>query len=184
MSISFSTVDGFPIDETIREIAHPVSVRSLTPRYIAEDHPNPSGVRNVFDPTDSPKVPVSTKIHQMIDGKRQQCEPAVINIVAFGVPYPMHDGDVNDALLGAIFGVGEIAEDSQGIRQMGEITLQRAVKAPFVSASKLANEDDQRSLLIRSGKYRPSGASASAVTLKVLSFSTRMPTPLRRMVLL
>src|SRR5262249_6428692 len=108
-SISFMTDEEFEEARSLacdstddrREIVHPTSTRNLTPEYIREDYPNPLGVVTFADLPDSPRnQPVSTKIHQMLSRKLLQCETGVVNIVAFGTPYPMNDLDVDDAVRG------------------------------------------------------------------------------------
>jgi len=86
-SICFYGAGEFTGAEKLREIIHPCSVRPVTSSHVLEDHPNPSGVVTSADLPDAPsQVPVSTKVSQMLGGKRQQGEQGVINIVAFGNP--------------------------------------------------------------------------------------------------
>jgi hypothetical protein len=144
-SIVFYDADEFPGAASLREITHPCSVRAVTPRFILEDHPNPPGVITSADLPDAPtQVPVSTKVHQMLAGKLQQCEQGVVNIIAFGNPRRMHDREVSNAVLGVEVVTVPFTEEKSGLRQFGNATLTRNPKAPFVPAQYLANSDDCR----------------------------------------
>jgi hypothetical protein len=79
----------------------------------------------------------------MLDGKRQQCEEGLINIVAFGNPLPMHDREVINALCGSEVCVVPFWTDKHGVRHSGKGVLQRDPKAPFVHAKYLASDDDR-----------------------------------------
>jgi hypothetical protein len=141
-SICFYGADEFPGAERIREIIHACSVRPVTPNYILEDNPNPPGVITSADLTDAPtQVPVSTKIHQMLDGKRQQCEEGVINIVAFGNPLPMHDREVMTSVCGTEVCMVPFWTDKYGVRHSGRAVRKRDPKAPFAPAHSLADDD-------------------------------------------
>jgi len=143
-SIVFHSADDFEGAAAIRDIVHPCSVRNVTPKFILEDDPNPPGVITSADLPDAPtNVPVSTKIHQMLAGKLQQCEQGVVNIIAFGNPLPMHDREVASAVLGAEVVTVPFTTDAKGVRQMGQACLQRNPKAPFAPAQCLASEDDR-----------------------------------------
>ena len=143
-SICFCTTAESKGADAIRDITHHCSVRSITPKYVLEDNPNPPEVFNLTDIADtSNKPPVSTKIRQMLDGKLQQCERGVINIVAFGNPLPMHDRELVNAVRGAEVVMVPCAEDSHGIRRMGTGVLQRLGKAPFMPAADFANDEDR-----------------------------------------
>jgi hypothetical protein len=143
-SICFYSPDEFSGAGNLRDIIHPCSVRNVTPKYVLEDNPNPPGVITSADLPDAPtQVPVSTKVHQMLGGKRQQCEDGVINIVAFGNPLPMHDREVTNAICGSEVCVVPFWTDKNGVRHSGRATLTRISKAPFVPEANLANEDDR-----------------------------------------
>lgn len=137
--------DEFLGAQPLREITHPSAVRAVTPNFILEDHPNPSGVFTSADSPDAPpQVPVSTKVRQMLAGKLQQCEQGAVNIVAFGNPLRMHDREVSNAVLGVeVVGVPFLQEEN-GLRHFGNPVLTRNPKAPFVPAQRLANDDDRR----------------------------------------
>lgn len=144
-SIVFYDADEFRGAESLREMTHPVSVRSVTPAFILEDHPNPPGVVTSADLPNAPtQVPVSTKVHQMLAGKLQQCEQGVVNIIAFGNPLPMHNREVANAVLGAEVVSVPFTEDENGVRHFGKAGLHRNPKAPFVPAQYLATDDDRR----------------------------------------
>jgi len=141
-SICFYRADEFVGAETLREILHPCSVRPVTSPHVLEDHPNPPGVVTTADLPDAPsQVPVSTKVWQMLDGKRQQCEGGVVNIVALGNPLPMHDRDVANAVRGSEFVSVRFWTDKHGVRHSGKGALQRDPKAPFVPEHHLASDD-------------------------------------------
>ncbi len=143
-SVCFYEADECASAETLRDIIHPCSVRPVTSKYVLEDHPNPPGVVTSADLPDAPtQVPVSTKVHQMLDGKRQQCEDGVINIVAFGNPLPMHEREVTDAICGSEVCMVPFWTDKNGVRHNGRAILKRDSKAPFVPATNLANEYDR-----------------------------------------
>lgn len=132
-----------------RDISHPVAMRLVTPLYLKEDFPNPRGVVDVTDLPDFPKqAPVSTKVRQMLDGKLEQCESGIINIVAFGNPKPMHDGEVVAALKGAVLLSVPFEETQEGFRRLGEGRVSRAPKAPFNPADKLASDDDRATFIM------------------------------------
>jgi len=168
-SIVLYSADEFSGADSLRELTHPVSVRSVTPKFILEDHPNPPGVVTSADLPDAPtQVPVSTKIHQMLAGKLQQCEQGIMNIIAFGNPLPMHDREVASAVLGAEDGSVPFTEDENGVRHFGKACLQRNPKAPFAPEECLASDDDRREFVdpfrkmsavwhIRLGTYARSG---------------------------
>ena len=147
-SICFYSPDEFHGAEKKREIIHPCSVRPVTSNYILEDDPNPPGVITLADLPGAPiQVPVSTKVHQMLDGKRQQCEDGLINMVAFGNPLPMHDGEVLIAVCGSEVGVVPFWTDKNGVRHSGKGVLTSDPKAPFVPAHYLASDDDRRQFI-------------------------------------
>lgn len=144
-SIVFYDLDEFPGAASLREITHPCSVRAITSRFILEDHPNPPGVITSADLPDAPtQVPVSTKVHQMLAGKLQQCEEGVVNIIAFGNPHRMHDREISNAVLGVEVVTVPFTEERSGLRQFGNAMLTRNPKAPFVPTQYLANSDDCR----------------------------------------
>jgi len=134
-SVVFYSSDEFAGTDQRREVIHPCTVRNLTPQYIFEDYVKPPGVVTLADLPDTPRnTPTSTKVHQMLAGKLLQCEPGVVNVVAYGTPLPMSDRDLEDAL----FGVGMVVfESASG-------SFRRDAKAPFVPAGRLANDDDRR----------------------------------------
>ena len=84
----------------IRSVSHTVSVRRISPRYLKEGYLNPPGAFDVLDFVKAAD-PVSTKIRNMLLGKLAQCEPRVINLVAFGNPRPQNESDLSDALFGS-----------------------------------------------------------------------------------
>lgn len=144
-SIVFYDSDEFPGAASLREITHPCSERAITPRFIIEDHPNPPGVITSADLPDAPtQVPVSTKVHQMLAGKLQQCEEGVVNIIAFGNPLRMHDREIANAVLGVEVVTIPYTEEKNGLRTLGNPTLSRNPKAPFVHAQCLGNSEDCR----------------------------------------
>ena len=131
----FEAARGVACDfsEERHEIIHACSTRNLTPPYIRDDYPNPKGVVTSAELPSAPtNEPVSTKIHQMLDGKLGQCEPGMVNIVAFGVPYPMNDNDVRDAVQGVSMLMVSSRTDPQGGRQPGSGKWVREGRAPFV----------------------------------------------------
>lgn len=131
-----------------REVVHAVSTRNLTPEYIREDYPNPPGVVTLADLPDSPRnQPVSTKIHQMLSRKLLQCETGVINIIAFGTPYPMNDRDVEDAVRGVGLAMIARSRDDRGVYHAGEARFWREPRAPFVPAHLLPSELDRRQFI-------------------------------------
>jgi len=141
-NICFYSADEFIRDEKKRDIIHPCSVRSVTPKYILDDHTNPPGVVTFADLPNAPtQVPVSTKIHQILDGKLRQCEDGVINIVAFGNPLLMHDSEVVNAVRGSEFVSVPFWTDKNGVRHSEKMALQRDTKAPFVPKHHLVNDD-------------------------------------------
>jgi hypothetical protein len=168
-SICFYGAEEFSGAEKLRELIHPCSVRSVTPKYILEDNPNPPGVITFADLPDAPtQVPVSTKIHQMLNGKLQQCEEGVINIVAFGNPLPMHDREVVSAVSGPEVVLVPLAKDRSGAQFSGKGLLRRNAKAPFAPAEYLASDEDRATFVepfkrmsavwhIRLGGYAKSG---------------------------
>ena len=117
---------------------------AVTPRFILEDHPNPPGVVTPADLPDAPtQVPVSTKVHQMLAGKLQQCEQGVVNIIVFGNPRQMHDREISSAVLG----VEVVSVPFTEATRMASVTLGMLAgnpKAPFSPAQSLANDDDRR----------------------------------------
>jgi len=142
-SICFYEASETPGSVRIREIIHPCSVRAVTPKYILEDNPNPPGVVTFADAQKHwSQVPVSTKVHQMLDGKRQQCEDGMINIVALGNPLLMHDREVLSAVCGAEVALIPFWTDRHGVRHAGRGVLRRDAKAPFVPAIHAESEDD------------------------------------------
>ncbi len=143
-SVCFFEADECVVAEKLRDIIHPCSVRPVTSKHVLEDHPNPPGVVTSADVPDAPtQVPVSTKVHQMVDGKRQQCEEGVINIVAFGTPVPMHDRDVINAVCGSEVCMVPFWTDRNGVRHSGKGVVRRDPKAPFVPTQYLATDDDR-----------------------------------------
>ncbi len=141
-SICFYSASEFPGAEKLREIVHPASERAVTSRHVLEDHPNPPGVVTSADLPDAPtQVPVSTKVSQMLGGKRQQCVDGVINIVALGNPLPMHDREVVSAVRGSEFVGVQCWTDKNGVRHSGKGVLLRDTKAPFVPEQYLPNDD-------------------------------------------
>jgi hypothetical protein len=179
-SICFYAANELADAEKLRDIIHPCAVRNVTPRYVLEDNPNPPGVITSADLPDAPtQVPVSTKIYQMLDGKRQQCEEGHINIVAFGNPLPMNDREVSSAVLGpAVFTV-PYTTDENGVRHFGEGGWRRESKAPFVPAMYLADEDDRATFVepfermsavwhIRLGSYASSSVISNPNALNVV----------------
>jgi hypothetical protein len=127
-----------------REMNHGASARIVSPHYLKEDFKNPAGV---FDVTDLPDFegqhPVSKKIREMIGGKLRQCEPGLINIVAFGNPEEMNDSEVANALHGAPFVIVTAEVDENGYRRGGEGRFARAPKAPFNPPENLSVDEQQ-----------------------------------------
>ena len=147
-SVCFYAADDFRGAECLRDLIHPVSVRSMTSQHVLEDHPNPKGVITSADLPDAPtQVPVSTKIHQTLAGKLQQCEEGIVNIVAFGNPSPMYDRDVINAVRGSEAGIVPFWTDRRGIRHSRKGVLRHDLKASFVPAQNLANDDDRREFI-------------------------------------
>jgi hypothetical protein len=130
-SVTFYSPDELACAADLREIIHPCFERRVTPKHILEDNPNPPWVVTRADLPDAPTdVPVSTKVRQMLQGKLQQCEEGVINIVAFGSPLPMHDREIVSAVRGA-----EVVTVNAG-----RAGLSRDWKAPFVPEHLLPDE--------------------------------------------
>ncbi|MCC9602880.1 hypothetical protein LOC67_20210 [Stieleria sp. JC731] len=143
-SIYFGEHSGFPDLGPIHEITHSCIVRNLTPDYVLEDYPSPPGVVTSADLPDAPDdIPVSSKIRTAVERKLSQCESGVINIVAFGVPSPIHDVDLKNALLGTAMAAVPYWTDSRRVRHSGDPVPMRAPKSPFVPAERLASDDDR-----------------------------------------
>lgn len=127
-----------------RDMSYGASSRIVSPHYLKEDFQNPEGV---FDATDLPEFkgqhPVSKKIRDMIGGKLRQCEPGLINIIAFGNPEAMNDSEVSNALHGAPFVIVTTKIDENGYRYGGEGRLARAPKAPFNRPENLSLDEQK-----------------------------------------
>ena len=129
-----------PVDADTIQI-HRCSVRPTAPKFMKEDYPNPEGVRDVFDVVDPPD-PLSKKMRDMIQKKLLQCEPGVINIVAFGNPGPQNENDLVDALFGAPYVDQPFEVDEHGNRRLvGEAEMRRAPRAPFQAANLCSGAD-------------------------------------------
>ena len=194
-SVCFYGEDEAPGAATIRDIIHSCSERPVTPKHVLEDRPNPPGVVTTADLPNAPtQVPVSTKIRQMLQGKLQQCEEQVINVVAFGNPLPMHDREVINAVCGAEICVVPFWTDKHGVRHSGKGVLKRDPKSPFVPEQHLANDDDRTEFTepfkimsavwhIRLGTYATSkvipnpNASLPVPSEFIEAFSDPSPTP-------
>ncbi len=125
-----------------RDISYPTSSRIVTPHYLRDELGNPEGV---YDMTDLPEFegqhPVSKKIREMLEIKLGQCESGIINVVAFGVPRPSEEDEVQYALHGAPFAEVVPEIDKSGHRFGGEATLRYASKAPFNDPNSLTQEN-------------------------------------------
>jgi len=140
----FSTIvlhhqSDFSGAETMREVIHPVSARKSTPDAAIDDFPNPPGVVSIFEDK-FPKVPVSSKIWQMLDRKRAQCEDGAINIIAFGNPLPFHDQAVKHSVLGAE--VVAVPVGGGGPSEGRRALVMRGRKSPFTSSASLLSEEE------------------------------------------
>ncbi len=142
-SVCFYAASEFQGAEKLRNIIHPCISTPVTPLYLLEDSPNPPWVKTSADLPDAPtQVPVSTKIRQMLAGKLQQCEEDVINIIAFGNPLPMHDNEVDAALLGPLVVQVGVKTNENGSHENGEMFVSRGHKAPFAPQQFVPNKND------------------------------------------
>ncbi len=142
-------VTGGPIDELLfddrvpenRTVAGPAFTRPMMDQHEWDDvgSRNPPGVVTLADlahrSATHNRNPVSTKLWQILNGKRAQCEPGHSNVVVLGIPVPTTVEDVRGALLGAPIVETELCSD----RTMGGSLLQRHPTGPFVPASQSAD---------------------------------------------
>jgi hypothetical protein len=146
----FDTVVFYPHNEVptemLRQVELPARMRRITPKYVAEDFQNPQGVRDGLDGVDMEGSP-SKKIRDMIDGKLMQCEPGMINIVAFGNPQRQDEDYLLYALQGEPVGVSELKKTKNKPNQVtGRFGLARAPKAPF-NPPEWQSVDDQETFI-------------------------------------
>ncbi len=140
----------FDLPVETRQIIHPVFTRSTTPPHIKKDFEQPAGVTSLFDVPRNPDThndnPLSTKVRQMLDAKRRQCEDGVVNIVALCNPLPFHDRKVASAVYGVPMVIVPYDEDETGMRHFKETLVRRNHKAPF-SPDNVMSDDEREEFL-------------------------------------
>ncbi len=126
----------FDLPVELRDVIHPVSTQSVVPQHIIDDFEQPKGVKTWADiPHDSEmhkEIPVSTKVRQMLDSKRRQCESEIVNVIAFCNPLPFHDSEVVNAVYGVSLVVVPYDESEDKLRHFKDALVGRNHKAPFV----------------------------------------------------
>jgi hypothetical protein len=135
---STSPVDYIQFDDTTptRLVGGPAVSRNTVDPQEWKKVKNPEGVFTSMDVKQDAQThratPLSTKIWQTLQDKLGQCEPDHINIVVIGLPNPIDDNEVLNALTGSVVGEVEVHEGAQGRRVGGEWKVLRLPTGPFV----------------------------------------------------